>query len=304
MRWWWIVLLAGGMATGCSADPGSPSLPDSRDSLRYRDPRRCGTITDARCSEVSGLAASRLRDGWFWIHNDSGDEPRLFAIDSTGRLHAIVTLQGADALDWEDIASIEKDGRRWIYVGDIGDNLRARQDIVVYRIEEPHLLADSTVVELTVPAESARFSYPDGPSNCEALLVHPLSGDLYFITKTEDPTCQVYRGSWPSQGKGPTILKKEATLTIPFDLGPLRLITAGDIAPSGNAVILRTYLSALEYRLPAGTPFSSIWRQSPSLLSMPPLPQAEAVCYGRSGAQVFTTTENLPAPLFVIDILR
>lgn len=292
------------MATGCSADPGSPSLPDSRDSVRYGTPRRCGTITDARCSEVSGLAPSRLREGWFWIHNDSGDEPRIFAVDSTGRVRAVVTLQGADALDWEDMASLEKDGRSWIYVGDIGDNLRVRKDIVVYRIEEPRLVGDSAVAELTVPAESARFSYPDGPANCEALLVHPRTGDLYFVTKTEDPTCQVFRGSWPSQGQGTTVLKKEAILTIPFDLGPLRLVTAGDIAPSGSAVILRTYLSALEYRLPTGLSFSTIWKQAPLLIPMPTLSQAEAVCYGRGGSQIFTTTENLPAPLFVIDILR
>lgn len=39
-------------------------------------------------SESSGLVASRTHDGVFWTHNDSGDAPRIFAIDRSGALLA------------------------------------------------------------------------------------------------------------------------------------------------------------------------------------------------------------------------
>ena len=35
--------------------------------------------------EMSGIVQNPL-DGSFWVHNDSGDEPRLFALDAEGRV--------------------------------------------------------------------------------------------------------------------------------------------------------------------------------------------------------------------------
>jgi hypothetical protein len=34
---------------------------------------RAETVTDDALREVSGLAESRRRPGWYWVHNDSGD---------------------------------------------------------------------------------------------------------------------------------------------------------------------------------------------------------------------------------------
>ena len=58
----------------------------------------------------------------FWAHNDSGDVPRIFAIDRSGALRATVAVNVPAAVDWEDIAI---DGKT-IYIGDIGDNGAAR----------------------------------------------------------------------------------------------------------------------------------------------------------------------------------
>jgi len=42
---------------------------------------------------------SRKNAGVLWIHNDSGDGPRLFAVDRSGMLLGTYTLQGASADD-------------------------------------------------------------------------------------------------------------------------------------------------------------------------------------------------------------
>ena len=61
-----------------------------------------GRVETDAITELSGLAASRTRDGVFYTHNDSGDGARFFAIDRTGALLATYTLEGVDANDIED----------------------------------------------------------------------------------------------------------------------------------------------------------------------------------------------------------
>jgi hypothetical protein len=42
---------------------------------------QAGSITAPTIDEASGLAVSRLNDNILWVHNDSGDTARIFAID-------------------------------------------------------------------------------------------------------------------------------------------------------------------------------------------------------------------------------
>jgi hypothetical protein len=146
------------------------------------------------------------------------------------------------------------------------------------------------------------FAYPDGAHNCEALLVHPATGDIYLITKTKDVECAVYRGTWRTGAADIQTLELVAHLAMPFTVGSLRLVTAADINPDGTRLIVRTYLAAFEYRLPAGEPFSSIWTQTPALVDMPVLTQAEAICYSCDGKRLYTTTEGTASPLYVIEM--
>ncbi|MEZ6192975.1 MAG: hypothetical protein R3C45_17010 [Phycisphaerales bacterium] len=43
-------------------------------------------MTHPPLNELSGIVRSRAYPGVWWVHNDSGDEPRLFAINAEGRL--------------------------------------------------------------------------------------------------------------------------------------------------------------------------------------------------------------------------
>lgn len=62
------------------------------------------TVSDRELPELSGLAASRRWPGVYWAHNDSGDGPRLFAFNRRGQVIARIEVEGAEAVDWEDIA--------------------------------------------------------------------------------------------------------------------------------------------------------------------------------------------------------
>jgi len=78
--------------------------PISAGELQFSAGKRVGDIKSNLIREISGAVASRKNPGILWVHNDSGDLPRLYAISTAGELIGIYTITGAKARDWEDIA--------------------------------------------------------------------------------------------------------------------------------------------------------------------------------------------------------
>ena len=95
-------------------------------------------------SEMSGLTRSHNYPGVYWVHNDSGDDPRVFSISGEGELiwPPFVERSSWDGLpiavaanvDWEDITS---DGE-FIYIAETGNNGNARRDLGIYVLPEPN----------------------------------------------------------------------------------------------------------------------------------------------------------------------
>src|SRR5829696_1264836 len=130
----------------------------------YGPPATIATLKDKSVSESSGLAASRLTPGAYWTHNDSGDGPFLYAFDTRGDSRGVFRVAGAQARDWEDMATGPGPeggkGKSYLYIGDIGDNNEARAEIVVYRVPEPALTTrklTKTHPGTTEPAEAIRL---------------------------------------------------------------------------------------------------------------------------------------------------
>ena len=263
------------------------------------------TLEDRRVKESSGLAASRRAPGLFWTHNDSGDGPFVYAFDRTGRSRGAWRVEGAQALDWEDMAAGPgpSQGQSYLYAGDIGDNGRKREFVVVYRFPEPDVSATQeppNEARPTQPSEAIRLKYPDGAHNAEALAVHPTTGDIYVITKA-NPEAGVYKLAAPVDPKVVNTLTKVATLRGPDFFGTL--VTGADISPDGRRVALCDYAQGYELTLPEGSKgFDDIWRQTPTALSLGARMQGESVAYRLDGAALLATSERAPAPLFEVVI--
>jgi hypothetical protein len=89
---------------------------------------------DARAiPEASGIVKSRRHPGIFWVHNDSGNAPLLFAVRSDGRIVRRFRL-AIPNLDWEDIAT---DDQGHLYLGDIGNNSGLLRVRTIYQLDEP-----------------------------------------------------------------------------------------------------------------------------------------------------------------------
>src|SRR6185503_16098919 len=135
----------------------------------YGPPTTITTVKEKSISESSGLVASRLTPGAYWTHNDSGDGPFIYAFDTAGDTRGIFRVTGAQARDWEDIAAGPgpQTNKSYLYIGDIGDNNDARDEVIVYRVAEPALTVATRKQTKarpgsTEPADAIRLKYPDG----------------------------------------------------------------------------------------------------------------------------------------------
>ena len=120
-----------------------------------------------------------------------------------------------------------------IYVGDIGDNDNSRAQIVVYRFPEPAVSESAAgAPRETAPAESVALKFPDGARDAETLLVHPRTGDIYVINKTNAEDAGVYKLAAPREFSGAHTLERVGSIARQGMLG--KWFTGGDISPDGG----------------------------------------------------------------------
>ncbi len=290
-------------------DGGLPPLarPDCRPCETWGAVEIRGPLP-GQLDELSGLAVSAKQPGVVFAHNDSGDSPRLFALDSFGRLLAELRLPGAQAVDWEDMAAGPcGNGQRCLFLGDIGDNLRQRTSYTLYRVLEPLVPTDpqAQAAELSLPFDRLPFIYPNNERhNAETLLVHPVTGEVYIVTKeTAGTPSRVFRF--------PSPLTPEAQMTL-IDLGPASvpqpsdvLVTGGAIHPCGGSVLLRLYNRVVELRAAPDAGFETVFRAAPvEAPSAIDEPQGEAVTWGVDGQSYFTASEHTGQSLHRVQCVR
>jgi hypothetical protein len=297
-----VLLLAFGCGGGSESDDPVAEAPAPPTSVArasgYQAPSVLGTVSDPAISESSGLAASRRFPGLVWTHNDSGDEPLLFCLDMKGANCGVWRVAGAEAFDWEDMAAgpgAEGSGPS-LYLGDIGDNIDQRTEIVVYRIPEPTAApgppSTAAAPATTAPAAVLRLRYPDGPHNSEALAVHPTTGDVYIISK-DAQSAKVYKAKAPVAGTT-TNLAQIGTIRLGTGARGLEVITGADISPDGTRVALSSYAQGYELVLPSGGVFDDVWGQSPVPVALGPRLQGESVAYRVDGRALLTSSEISP----------
>jgi hypothetical protein len=73
-------------------------------------PVRVGTHS---VPEASGIVASQVYPGIYWMIGDSGNPAWLYAVDESGVTKKIFTVLGAKNVDWEDIA-LDENNNVWI----------------------------------------------------------------------------------------------------------------------------------------------------------------------------------------------
>ena len=269
------------------------------DCPQFDDPVQIGSVQSVAVTEASGMVASRKNPGVLWVHNDSGDSARVFAMGMDGANLGTFNIVGITARDWEDIALGPGPvaGEDYLYIGDIGDNNGVYSSIVVQRVLEPSVGPGGGTVDV-YGVESIELVYPASEKmDAETLLIDPVNGDLYIISKREIP-CRIFRAAYPQSTATTTTLEYLGQLAMPRGYG---WAVGGDISPSGDRIIVRggirygsiyfQYQAAFWAR-PEGATVADVLTSTGCLVPLAYEPQGEAICFNQYGCGYFTVSEG------------
>jgi hypothetical protein len=260
---------------------------------RFANAVQTGTIECKEINEASGIAASRKNAGVLWVHNDSGDTARVFALTTTGRHLGTYNLSGVSVIDCEDIAvgpGPVRD-RSYIYLADIGDNNAVRTEVVVYRVEEPAVSVNQQPITVDLTnVETFRLKYEDGARDAETLMVDT-NGDLYIISKREIRS-RLYRVAASELTKfGTAVLRFKTEL-------PWGWATAGDILSDGSEIVVRGYNNVSVWHRPSGSNLWEAFKGKEHKVPVATEPQGEAIAYATDGLGYYTVSEGLNQPIY------
>ena len=297
------IAAAAGLSISCSkAISIEPGRLDNAESQLYQKAVITGTIRSNDVTESSGVAASKCQPGVYWTHNDSGDDPNIYAFSEKGENLGTFRVTNSQNDDWEDIAEFkDASGKCFIYIADIGDNKARRADRTIFRVAEPQIDERTRGTEsknaiATDPAAVLNFRYPDSERNAETMMVNPLTGDIYVLTKSIEHGSEVFKLSGNFSNPAIAIAQRVGTVVVPNV--PNGQLTGGDISPDGERVVLCDYSWGYELEIPtAAKNFDEIWKMKPARIDIGRLPQTEAIGYTADGSAIIATSEKKHPPI-------
>ncbi|TWR26435.1 hypothetical protein FPZ43_14830 [Mucilaginibacter pallidiroseus] len=263
-----------------------------------------GILSDKEMDETSGIAASTLHPNVYYVHNDSGDTSRFFAIDPQGKLLTTIYYTGSGhghgANDVEDIAvgPGPKKGKSYVYLGDVGDNSSTKSFVNISRFEEKADWGKETVAH-TAPS-TLYLKYPDSPRDCEAIAVDPLEKLLYVITKRWD-SVSVYTTPLKFTPGDTAVLTFRTRLFFP-GIKPFKWITAADISKDGTQVLVKSYEKVYYWQRKPNEPIWQTLQRPYRELPYKQERQGEAIGFTPDGKGYLTTSEGVYAPIYYYDI--
>jgi hypothetical protein len=254
------------VVTACApSDEGLPDAVASADSMGVvaADTVTLGHIGAVALSEASGAAMSRTQPGVVFTINDSGHEPVLFALDTTGGDRGSWRVRDAQNGDWEAVATgpcEPPNGREaaWscIYIGDTGDNEGKRARVSIYRLAEPRVGASQNETER---AERLRFTYEDDTHDVEAIYVAS-DAAIFLITKRplEDAKGRLrpallFRLSASAWGDSSAVAQLVDSLPIVPGSATARTITDASLSPDRRHLAVRTYSQVFVFTIDSAT---------------------------------------------------
>lgn len=225
-----------------------------------------------------------------WSHNDGGNPPALYELDTLGNLLRTITILNTSNDDWEDIT---QDDEGNIYIGGFGNNSNTRQNLKIYKIPNPATFSGDSI-----QPDLIYFSYPDQTAfpppaselhfDMEAMIW--LNDSLYLFSKNRtdpfDGFTKIYR--LPDKPGTYIAAKGDSFYTGP---GPAisYWITAADISPDDKKLVLLSHDKLWLFSCFEGAGFFDGDVQQ---LALGSFTQKEAVCFINED-ELYITDEEL-----------
>ena len=244
---------------------------------------KMGKVSNASIQEISGIVPYTYQRGYFWVHNDSGDGAYIYLIDSLCNIKSRVHLKGINVVDCEDIARIEVEGVHYLILGDIGNNIRDREILSFYIIEEPKM--NLSEKELAVDVfKRIDFKYQDKRRDTEAFFVDPITKELFLISK-RDFESTVFSFKLDFGIKETQILNP--ILTLPFTF-----TTTSDISPDGKYLVIKNLTNVYLWERPDNKSIIQTLKGKPLKIPYIIEPQGEAICFDLIERHIYTISER------------
>lgn len=255
-----------------------------------------GSLKSKELREVSGIAASSVNKDIYYVHNDSGDTTRFFAIKPDGELISTIYFKGdpddvTGIDDFEDIAvgPGPVPGKSYVYAGDIGDNYSRRKLVAIFRVPESTKWVNGG--DFRAQSAPLHLIYPDGPKDAETLMIDPIGKLLYIISKRHD-TVGVYSAPLNYKPNDTLVMTKRCKLFFE-GLKPFKWITGGDISKDGQQVLVKSYSKVYYWRRKDNEPIWQTLQRKPQELPYKMERQGEAIGFTPDGKGYYTTSEGV-----------
>jgi hypothetical protein len=271
-------------------------------------------------NEMSGIVKSRRRDNLYWVHNDSGDFARIFAIDGNGRSvlptyskfthYGDAAEQGkkqwpgfdvlyAENIDWEDIAIDDN----YLYIADMGNNGNARRNLAIYLVSEidPTASTRSAVIKKLPVVYPDQNQYPPEKLHYDSEALFVANGTPYVITKHRSGG--FFRNRWEPGAKlyrlDTRYDDRENELLLVDSHPDLVAATGADLSPDGRTLAVIAIGGLYLFRDPEGDNWFSTGTQKHVPLDFRKFKQAEAITWDSNERLVIT---NEQGDLFRVDL--
>ena len=269
--------------------------------------KMAGKLEHEKLDEASGMAPGY--NGVFFVHNDGRDH--LFAIDGTGRNLGRMKVKDARNRDWEDITRILDDDFPLLVIGDTGDNMRTRNKVRLYFIEEPDPDDFNGKVR---PVHKLDIRYPDGPRDVESIAWDPISDMILLLSKRDVPP-RLY-----GVPRDLALVEQELEADFLGEIHPLppptrtdilsspkrgfwvSQPTAMDISRDGRLAAVLTYRSLYLYERKEHESWLEAFQREPAEFKGPPGLHDEAVAFTLDQKSIYIATERRPAPLHRLEL--
>ncbi len=237
--------------------------------------RQVGSVKNV-VPESSGLCPAD-QPGTYFSFGDGGNAPTLYRLDATGKLLGTLAL-GAPNTDWE---SLSRDDQGNYFVGDCGNNVNDRHDLVIrrFRPAQPRQVGN------------IYFKYPDQTAfppekkkdhnfDCEASLWHDGRVWLFSKDRGRDATSKVY--TVPDQ-PGTYTAQLVARLAIPGQ------VTDAALRSDGHRLVL---LGRGELFVLDGNSWDEILKATPRQVSLTGAGQTEGAAFKDDNTLLITTEQG------------
>ncbi len=287
---------------------GSAAAEEPMRCYGYAEGDKLGRMDSGKIDEASGMVASLDDPGIYWIHNDSGDDERIFAVDDDGTYFGQWRVKSADAEDWEDIALGPCADGTWrcLYIADLGNNKGKRDDFSIYRVAEPAVDRDRDKAHDgdTERADEWRIVFDLDADEREQLDIEAiwvdLDGTIYIFAKYDDGV-DMFAASPPTQDEGDAdVVARWVGYRDDIDF-----VTGADVSPDGWRFILRNDDFAWEFVLnPSFATTAEVFTgEEPLKTLLRTERQGEAIAYTPYGEGFLTTSERTERPIYYYECL-